>query len=153
MIFLICISCNHGDEIQREEELEIPADTSLVVNQSRTCKKDPVNDGAECNLQIGKDLELQISAVDTRSATIFVDKAGRPETSDYYIGVLPRSHCVRIDTGGKIDDKINSSMSEAAANFIFDSSRAWLSPYDAKAYGTSDECEESAESFLDKNPE
>ena len=146
LLVIFSQGCNQESEIQMQEE-DVPASTEFIVNHSSTCEKDTLNGDAKCILKIGNDLELEISAIQTRRATIFINKAKMPEEADYYMAVIPRSHCVRIDTGGKIDSAIDPD-SDGAMEFILDESSAWLSPYDAKAYSMSVDCEESAEKFL-----
>lgn len=133
--------------LRKYQRVSIPAPTSLIVNQSRTCETDARNGGAKCHFRIGKDLVLVMQAVGTGVATTFIDKAKSYDKSDYYAKFTATDPCIRVSTGRKIDMKIPKTME--GTSFLLDQSNSWISPFDGIAYSTYAECIVSVLKFIE----
>ena len=117
--------------------MSVPASTSLVVNQSRTCQKDPYNEGDWCIFKVGKGLEFEINAVGTKDATTSITRAEPNEKTDYRMKFWVGDFCIRIKTGNEINRRLPHI---EGLSFLYGKATAFLSPFDGIAYPTEREC-------------
>lgn len=116
--------------------------TADIVNEAKICKDDPLNEGDKCIFKIGPDLEFEILAVGTPIATAYVNEANPPEKAYYHIGFASHDPCIRVISGEKMNKRISL---DYLGKYFFQKDRAWLSPFDAVAYNSYEECIEKAE--------